>query len=240
MRATCGKPKPSETNIKAVQVLKIKDFVYYHNMSITYNGDHYFTINGGNENYCKLNEYDEKGKAVSSYDVGLDGRAIFYNSDLDQMYVKVYGQDLYSIGLENNDANIEYSYIFEDDNSSSAMSPDGLYFYEFVRGKVRVINSEDGTIEDSFYLPRYTELEEDGHDVSIAASDNNLFVWGSIDEVFIYDLSGSYIDKVKLPRIGYGFSLSYCNGLLWIAQDANARDKGTSGYWFGYRLDSLE
>jgi hypothetical protein len=49
MRATCGKPRPTgEMQIKAIEKIKITDKVYYHNMSITFDGDNYFTINGGN------------------------------------------------------------------------------------------------------------------------------------------------------------------------------------------------
>jgi hypothetical protein len=49
MRTTCGKPRPTgEMQIKAIEKIKITDKVYYHNMSITFDGDNYFTINGGN------------------------------------------------------------------------------------------------------------------------------------------------------------------------------------------------
>jgi hypothetical protein len=54
----------------------------------------------------------------------------------------------------------------------------------------------------------------------------------------------------KLPRTGFSFSLSWANGMLWIAEYANGveRDedgnvtggKAADGYWYGYRLVGLE
>jgi hypothetical protein len=77
--------------------------------------------------------------------------------------------------------------------------------------------------------------------IRVLSIDQYLFVWGSTDsEVLIYDLEGTYINKVILPRAGYAFSLSYCNGMLWIAVDADAKEMLGNGYWYGYKLEGLD
>ena len=141
IRATCGKPKLSTKPMTGVE---ITDYVFFHNVSITFDGDHYFTLNGGNENYCVINEYDEDCAFIETYDVGLDGRTIFYNPKDKNLYVKIYGTDLWVIDLQNGTAGVRFSDIFEEDNSSPAFSPDGKYIYELTDGYVRVIDFKTG------------------------------------------------------------------------------------------------
>lgn len=232
VRATCGKVRPPIE--KLVEVMKIKDHVYYHNISIAYNGEHYYTINGGNDNYCVINEYDRSGRYIKSYDVGLDGRALFYSPKDKQLYVKVFGTDIYKINLADESATMAFEYIFDMENGSPAVSPDGQYFYEFLDGEVTEFDAQTGQELRNFKVAAY--YYEHGYNVSIAASEHYLFVWGDEDDIIVYDLDGNHVAEVKLPRLGFGFSLSYCNGLLWIAEDADAAEEGGDGFWYGYRF----
>lgn len=232
VRATCGPTKPFKEG--PVQRMKINDYVYFHNASITFDGRHYFTINGGNDGYCMVNEYDRNGNYIDSYDVMLDGRSIWYNSKEDQIYVKIYGTDIYVLDLEYEDAYLELEYLFEEDNSSIATSPDGKFLYEIVDGRITVYDFRDGEEVRSFKIDEY--YDEHGYSSSIAASDDYLFVWGDTDVVIVYDLNGKQITKITLPRDGYGFSLSYTNDMLWIAKDADGSSSGDDGYWYGYEL----
>jgi hypothetical protein len=232
IRATCGKVKPE---IKTpVEASKFVDFVYFHNVSIAFDGDHYFTINGGNAEYCKLNEYDKAGKFIQSYDLGIDGRAIFFHPDKKKLYVKNFGFDLYEVDLKNEDAEKVLEFAFEADNSSPAMAVDGTVFYELVDGTVRIIDFSKGEVKKEFAIDEY--YAEHGYSMSIAASGDFLFVWASDDEVLVYDFKGKKVSKVQLPIYAFGFSLSYCNDLLWAAVDADAWIEGDHGYWHGYDL----
>ncbi|KPJ74571.1 hypothetical protein AMJ52_00215 [candidate division TA06 bacterium DG_78] len=231
IRATCGRPKLSTKPMTGVEIM---DYVFFHNVSITFDGDHYFTLNGGNENYCVVNEYNADRNFIETYDVGLDGRALFYNPKDKNLYVKIYGTDLWAIDLYNGTAGVRFSDIFEEDNSSPAFSPDGKCIYELTDGDVRVIDFKTGEELERFALESY--YDEHGYGLSIAASKHYLFVWEYEDRVLVYDLDGEYVTKIKLPRTGYGFSLSYCNGMLWIAEDADASTDGGDGYWYGFEL----
>lgn len=235
LKATCGKPK---ITISSLPVITIEDDVYFHNMSITFDGDHYFTLNGGNDEYGKVNEYDIDGNYIDSYSLTIDGRAIFYHPDDQSLYAKIYGSDLFSIDLYLYDAYSEKTDIFVEDNGSPAISPDGTTLYELSQGEVRVIDFADGDVIKTIPISKY--YDEHGYKTSIAATNKYLLVWGSPNEVLVYDLNGKYVTKITLPRDGYSFSLSYCNGLLWIAEDADGSTDGATGYWYGYKVEGLE
>jgi len=232
MRATCGTSK--RPVLKPVEMMKITDNVYFHNVSITYDGKHYFTINGGNDSYCTLNEYDNNGELLDAYDVGLDARSLFFNPRDGRLYVKIYGLDLYVVDFDTESAEVVHYDVFDAENSSVGISADGRLLYELELGMVRVLDFANGKELKRFRLTNY--FEEHGYHSSIAVSDEYFFVWGDADGIVVYDLNGDYVSEFKLPRPGYGFSLSYCNKLLWIAQDADAATDGGNGYWFGYRL----
>ena len=241
MRATCGKPRPTgEMQIKAIEKIKITDKVYYHNMSITFDGDNYFTINGGNTDYSVINKYDTKGKFITSYDLSLDGRTIFYNPDDYEMYIKIYGTDLTMINLDDETYDTELSEVFTNEQSSVGFLSENNTIYELGEdGIVKTFDLTTGDEINNYNLDQYST--EDRFNCSIATSDQYIFVWGSTDnEVLIYDLEGTYINKVILPRAGYSFSLSYCNGMLWIAVDADAKEMLGNGYWYGYKLEGLD
>lgn len=221
-------------NKTPARALKIQDYVYFHNVSITYDGNHYFTINGGNTDYCRINEYSKNGKFLKSYDLGIDGRTIFFNPNDGELYAKVYGDEVYMLDLEGNGPMPKLAHIFDEDNSSPGISPNGKFFYELSDGKITVLNARTGRELRSFRIDRYHD--QHAYNLSIAASQKHLFVWGGEDRVVVYDLSGKYVSTITLTRSGYPFSLSYCNDMLWISKDADASTEGGYGYWYGYRL----
>jgi len=232
VRATCA-PAKGKIN-KPQEVMTIDDHVYYHNMSITYGDYYFFTANGGNESWGLINEYNTNGELVESHDLELDGRAVFYNSEDDQLYLKVYGTDLYSVDPEDGYSDLKLEGIFEEDNSSPGFDPWGRYIYEFVSGRVRVLDFDDGEEIRTFDVDEY--YDEHGYNTTIAASENYLYIWAENDAIRVYDLQGEFVSLIKLPRAGYGFSLSYCHNYLWIAKDADGGEDGADGRWYGYKL----
>lgn len=55
-------------------------------------------------------------------------------------------------------------------------------------------------------------------------------------KVLVYDHNGEYVTEGTLPWPGYGFSLSFCNGMLWVSKDADASTYGGYGYWYGFKI----
>jgi hypothetical protein len=237
--ATCSKAGPA--GVTPVLKLTITDHVYYHNMGITWDGTHYITVNGGNSDYGSVNEYDRKGKLVATHDIGVDGRAVFWHAEDEELYVKVFGTSLYTLDLEDEDYDPELDDVLFEENSSIGFAPDGEVLYELSDGEVRVYEFLTGEEIETFDLSMVSDDDEKGFDMSIAVSDKYLFVWGEDDDtVVVYDLSGEYVTKFELPVEGFGFSLSWANNMLWVAEDADGTDDGADGTWHGYQLKGLD
>jgi len=239
-RATCGPAAGS--HVTPVEKMSFSDHVYYHNMGIAWDGEYYYTVNGGNATYSKLNQYDESGSFENGYDVGVDARSILYNTAKQRLYIKPYGTSLDEVRLDVQTADISLENIFAGGQSSVAMSPDGEKLYELYGGRVHVYNADDGREATSFQLPSYSTEDDDGYSSAIAVADKFLFVWApnSDRNVLVYRLYGKYVTWLTLPRSGFGFSLSWANGLLWIADDADGGAEGADGTWYGYEVKGLE
>lgn len=234
--ATACTPKVvslSETGVKPDLVMKIEDEVFFHNVGITFDGKYYYTINGGNEGYGKVNQYDAGGKLVTSADVEADGRAIFYNPADGKIYIKTYMRDLLVYNPKLKEANVVAEGVFQDNQSSPALDPSGKRIYELVDGTLYVME-----------FPSMKEIETiDGlpcgdfpHSGAIAASKNHLFTWDENGEVYVLDKKGKEIASFKIKNTFHGMSLSWANGMIWAAEDADASSYGGVGTWFGYSL----
>jgi hypothetical protein len=175
--ATGGRHESGGFKVTPVQKMEFTDHVYYHNMGITWDGEYYYTINGGNTESSNLNKYDDSGELDSEYDVSADGRAILYSPSEEQLYVKPYGTSLDDVDLDLEETSAAIEDIFMD-QSSVAMSPDGEKMYELNDGTVNVFNT-DGDEEGSFKLSSYNTTTELGYANSIAASERFLFVWST-------------------------------------------------------------
>ena len=242
MVAGCATSGPHKVaGVTPVQKMKFTDHVYYHNMGIAWDGEYYYTLNGGNTEYSNLNKYDDSGELDTGYDISTDGRAILYSPEEEQLYVKSLGMSLDQVDLDLEEADTDLEDIFNGDQSSVAMSPDGSTLYELNDGAVKVFNM-DGDEEKTFTLSSYSTNDERGYAYAIAASEKFLYVWApnSETDILVYGTDGKYVTKFELPRAGFGFSLSWANGMLWVAEDADGGSDGADGTWYGYALKGLE
>lgn len=244
-RATCQRA-PSVP--AAVERIHFTDEVYFHNVGITWDGSRYYTINGGNEDYGKLNIYDKKGNFEDSYTVDLDGRSIFYDPDEEMLYVKAYGSGLATVDPEDGESDTDLEDVFSEENSSIGFAPDRSYYYEFDDGEVMVYDGLFGEEENTVDIDEY--YEEEPYNSAMAASANYFFIWGGKREVLIYTLDGEYVTSVRLSVAGHPMSLSWANDMLWVAEDADGieyDDEGNvvggelkTGTWHGYQLRGME
>lgn len=234
-RATCRR---APAGIVVTEAMAIRDHVYYHNVGIAFGDGKYYTINGGNAEWGQVNCYDAKGRLLDTWMVELDGRGIYWHPDDELLYIKNYGGDLHSLDPDDGEPDLDLEDVFEDENSSPAASADGEYYFELADGRVRVLESLLGEEERSFELTGVSD--ENGYRSALAASAEHLFTWDEDGTVRVHDLDGNYVDRFRLPRNGFGFSLTWTNGMLWIAEDADGSDEGADGYWYGYRITGLK
>lgn len=119
--ATTGPQKVA--GVTPVQKMEFTDHVYYHNMGITWDGEYYYTVNGGSTEYSSLNKYDDSGEFDTEYDISADCRAILYSPAEEQLCVKSYGLSLDEVDLDLEETSTALEDIFTGDQSSVAVSP---------------------------------------------------------------------------------------------------------------------
>jgi hypothetical protein len=231
--AACVSSVVSVNPDRVKQAVSFEDETYYHNMGIAWDGSEYFTLNGGNEASGQISVFSEDGELDHSSDVSIDGRAIFYCPTDKKLYLKPFSLDLQSYDSDAEEALLEKSAVFHSDQSSPALSPDGKTIYELAEGTLYIMS-----------FPAMKVLKEINHfstlgspyNSVIAASAKHLFTWNSDGVVSMYNLNGKLQSSFKLEEGLFSFSLTWANGMLWGAEDANGSEDGAVGNWHGYTL----
>lgn len=215
------------------QAVSFDDETYFHNVGIAWDGAQYFTLNGGNEEYGQVSNYSPDGELDNEASVEVDGRAIFYCPTDKKLYIKDYSLRLYSYDPEEEEAQLVKVNVFHGDQSSPALSPDGKTIYELADGTLYVMSFpamkvlrkiEDFSTEDS------------PCNSVIAASRQHLFTWDEDGMVSMYDLKGKFQSSFQFEDGLHPMSLTWANGMLWGAMDADGTDEGGIGTWHGYTL----
>jgi hypothetical protein len=220
-----------QTRSAPVLMIDFEDTIAMHNMGIASDGTFYYTCNGGTASVGQINKYDLGGVFVSSVPCPIDMRAIFYNPADGKLYAKVYGSDLYEIDPVTGSATLILSGIFQQSQSSPAISPDGLYLLEHHNGNVYFIDFVTGALINTLSgfstggAPYYYAVGTDG---------DRIFTWDA-SMVYVYDMGGAFIESYNLPSGNYGYSLKYVNGLLFASVDGS----GGTGHWYGYDVGQV-
>ncbi|HPS27188.1 MAG TPA: hypothetical protein PK269_06210, partial [Bacteroidales bacterium] len=68
---------------------------------------------------------------------------------------------------------------------------------------------------------------------SVAVDGKYIYTWNADYKlIFVYDMKGQKVKSVEVEKGSYGFSLSYANGLIFVADDGDY----ATGTWYGYNL----
>jgi WD40 repeat protein len=215
------------------QAVSFEDETYFHNADIAWDGQEYFTLNGGNEEYGQVSEFSPDGERVNSADVSIDGRAIFYCPTDKKLYIKSYSLDLHSYDPDAEEVELVKSDVFRDEQGSPALSPDGKTMYELSDGTLYVMSFPAMKVLRK--VENFSTLGSP-HNSVIAASRQHLFVWDDAGVVSVYDLKGKFQSSFELGDGLYSMSLTWANGMLWAAEDADGKTDGAVGTWHGYTL----
>lgn len=234
LSCTPGIVKPTQSNIK--QVIKFDDEIYFHNVGIAWNGKNYYTLNGGNKDYGKVNTYDRNGELKGSAKVTVDGRAIFYSPAKKKFYVKGYSQDLQSYNPKLHVVRTEAAGVFHDEQSSPALSPDGKTMFELSGGTLYIMDFPGMAVRKM--IEEFSDVTDANatYNSVIAAGRDYLFTWSEDGTVVVYDHDGKHVSDFQLKTGLYAKSLTWANGMLWGAEDADGRTEGGTGTWYGYSL----
>jgi hypothetical protein len=204
-------------------------------MGIVSDGKYLYTCNGGNYTIGRINKYTLTGDSITSYPVAIDMRSIMYNSSDGYLYVS---------GFENNAPGIyritDLSHgtfvntlpnLYDNFQSSVAMSDDGQYVYAFDNGTLKQYKLSDGSLVDTFNGLNYGNTS--GASGAVAVDADYFYTWDpSAGTVYLYNHEGTYVTSLTLSNGNYGYSLSCFNGYLFVAKDGNY----STGIWYGYNI----
>jgi hypothetical protein len=67
----------------------------------------------------------------------------------------------------------------------------------------------------------------------VAVDPDYIYTWNSATKtVYVYDQNGNSVRTMTLPNGNYSYSLSFVDGLLFVAVDGNY----STGTWYGYNI----
>ncbi len=207
-------------------VISFSDAIPMHNMGIASDDTHYYTCNGGSSSVGQINIYDHSGAFILSTAVTLSMRAVLFNPLDDQLYTKANSTDLYQVDPVSGNYSILHSGIFAANQSSVAITPDGLTLIENSGGTVYFYSFATGALLDTitgFNCGAYPT------DVAVGTDGERIFTWDGT-QVWVYEMDGTPIENYSIPNGHYGFSLKFVNGLLFTSDDGG----GGTGTWYGY------
>ncbi len=202
-----------------------------HNVHITSDGLNYYTCNGGVTSKGQINKFSFDGKLLESYSVEIDMRSIMYNKKDKSFYVCSFDGNIYKIiNLETGEFKVVLEGLYENTQANLTLSPDGKLLYYFDDGTLKIYSFPKGKLKKTIIgLNRGKEFITGQS--SVAVDNKHIYTWNSAkSKIYIYDLKGKSIKDIKISEGDYGFSLSFANGLIFVATDGNY-DVGT---WYGY------
>ncbi len=197
-------------------------------MSIACNDEYMYSVNGGISSLGAVEKFDLEGNSLGQVSLTLDMRAIFFNPNDGQFYVKIYGTDLYQIDPEAGTYNLVCSGVFHDYQAKVCYDPAANLMYEHSGGTVWVIDFETCELVDTMY--GFT-TNGWGFEFCIATNGCNLFTWEDGGDVHVYEFDGTYVETFNIPNgwsSSWGWTLSVTCEKLFTGTD------GPGGTWYGY------
>lgn len=209
---------------------------YNHNMHITSDGSHYYTINGGNTADGQINKFSLSGVLIQTYPIQIDGRGLSYNQSDGFFYASVYGGDIVKItNLSTGSFSTIFTAIMQNEQASFDISTDGNTFFDFYQGTLKIHNFSTGTVTSTITGLSYGSGNYGG-EASVAVDASHIYTLNATTKtVYIYSPLGTHIQTLNLDSVDNGHSLSIANGYLFVSKDGNYG----VGTWYGYNISAL-
>jgi hypothetical protein len=202
-----------------------------HNMHIASDGSYYYTCNGGTYYYGRINQYSLDGTWVATYQLLINMRSIMYNKSDGYFYVcgfeSTNERNIYKItDMSSGTFTKVLSNVYDDYESSTAISNDGKYIYAQSSDTVKKYKLSDGTL-----VKTISGLSSDNS--AVAVDPDYIYTCNSSTKtVYVYDYSGNLVKTMTLSYGIYDHSLSFVNGILFVSEDGNY----FTGTWYGFNI----
>ena len=207
-----------------------------HNMHIAWDGEFYFTINGGGTSSGQVNKFDLNGVLLQTYPIQIDGRGLSYNKSDGYLYVSTFGGDIVRIDdLAAATFTMVFPGIMQSGQASFAISDDGQAFYDFYQGTLKVHDFTTGSVINTL-TGLACGTGNFGGEATVAVDSVHFYTWNAVSKtVYMYDQFGTLIQPMVLDSGDNGQSLSFVNDMLFVSRDGNYN----VGTWYGYDLSGL-
>ncbi len=200
-------------------------------MSIAFDGTYYWVVGGGFSTGL-VAQLDVNYNLITTQDVGIDFRAVFFNPIDGEVYAKNYGLDLLRLHTNPFDGGYDviFTGIFQDFQSKACVSADGSILFDHINGTARSYDFNTGSVINTFTLDLQHDLNWPRGNLLAHTGTYLLTVAG--DMVYAYsDVDGSFIASCNLPgMVPTEWSMCYTNGMFFIADDV-----GTT--WYAWTID---
>jgi len=202
-----------------------------HNVHICSDGKYYYTVNGGKDTKGTINKYDLQGNLIDSYKILLDMRSVMYNNRDKKLYVCTFDKMICKVtDLECGNYEIIVQNIYENAQSVPALSADGKLLYVLNKNTVNIYKFPSGKLYKTLNGIDAGKDAANGS-TAIAVGTKYFYTWNTgFKKLFVYDFKGKKIKSLDIKNGTYGYSLSYANGMIFVAKDGNYN----TGVWYGY------
>ena len=208
-------------------------------MVMAFDGTNYWSCSGGGTTGLRLAQYGLNGGLIATYSPGLDFRSLMVRADGTLLAHDIISSSIYqqtSPGVFAN-SGVTLTGGALDGQSSVVLSGAGTE-YDAMSGGVVSRWSTNGTYLGAVNLIGFGALPNENtypQNRGLGTMGNLWLTYDNADDLSIWDTNGNRVTQITLPGAGTsfdsGFSLSYCNGKVFIVDVAG-------GAWRGFDLYS--
>lgn len=214
-------------------IITIPDNPVTYSMHLCTDGKFYYLINGGVAKDGKISIVKVDGEFVKSYPLAQDMRSIMYSKKDKSLYINIKGKDIYKlVDIANGTIQLVHSGIYENDQTTLAMDPNGKYFYALDNGILTISSVKTGEKVKQLSGLKCGSRGMQGS-TTVAVDKKYLYTWDAANKtVYAYTKKGVFKKSFILKYGNLGHSLSAAYGLIFVSES----DLGKPSTWYGYKL----
>jgi len=201
-------------------------------MSIAFDGTYYWVVGGGFSS-GDVAQLDVNFNLITTQNVGIDFRSIFYDPIDGEVYAKNYGLDLLRLHTNPFDGgyDVVFTGIFQDLQSKVCVSSDGSTMFDEINGSARSYDFATGNVINTFTLDLQHDLNWPRGNL-LAHSGTYLLTFAN-NTVYAYSpTDGSFIASSSLASMPASdeWSMCYTNGMFFVTSSDDAT-------WYAWTID---
>lgn len=214
-------------------IVSINDNPITYSMHICTDGNFYYTVNGGVAKDGKISKFKLNGEFIASFPINQDMRSIMYCKKDKSLYINIKGKDIFKIiDIANGTVQLVHSGMYENEQTTLAIDPQGKYFYGLDNGDLSIYNVKTGKLLKKLSGLKCGSKGMKGS-TTVAVDNKYFYTWDADTRtVYAYKKDGTFKKSFVLKSGNLGHSLSVAYGLIFVAKS----EMGKPATWYGYQL----